>query len=129
MLFARSSDGVVPDRVELQSALPYSLRQTAEGNFVLHAIRSDSGDHRSYRVDRMQDASVTGQSFVPCYLVELSQGGPLPIAPAVSRPSSLGSPSWETRTAPRPRRAVSSRRDGPVHIYRCNVCGKNFQRK
>jgi predicted nucleotidyltransferase component of viral defense system len=108
---------------------PYSLRQTAEGNFILHAIRSDSGDHRSYRVDRMQDTSVTGQSFVPRYLVELSQGGPLPVAPAVSRPSSLGSPSWETRTTPRPRRAASSRSDGPVHIYRCNVCGKNFQRK
>jgi predicted nucleotidyltransferase component of viral defense system len=51
---------------------PYSLRQTAEGNFVLHALRSDSGEHRSYRVDRMQDASVTRQSFTPRYLVELS---------------------------------------------------------
>jgi hypothetical protein len=29
------------------------LDLTAEGNFVLHAVRSDSGDHRSYRVDRM----------------------------------------------------------------------------
>ena len=38
---------------------PYSLRQTAEGNFVLHAIRSDSGEHRSYRVDRMRGAAVT----------------------------------------------------------------------
>jgi hypothetical protein len=26
---------------------PYSLRQTADGYFVLHAIRSDSGEHRS----------------------------------------------------------------------------------
>jgi len=25
---------------------PYSLRQTAEGYFVLHAIRADSGEHR-----------------------------------------------------------------------------------
>lgn len=58
---------------------PYSLRQTAEGNFVLHAIRSDSGKHRSYRVDRMQDAAVAEQSFVPRYLVELSPGGPLPV--------------------------------------------------
>lgn len=37
---------------------PYSLRQTAEGYFVLHAIRSDSGEHRFYRVDRMQGATV-----------------------------------------------------------------------
>ena len=33
---------------------PYSLRQTAEGYFALHAIRSDLVEHRSYRVDRMQ---------------------------------------------------------------------------
>lgn len=66
---------------------PYSLRQTAEGHFVLHAIRSDSGEHRSYRVDRMQDASVTGQGFTPRYLVELASDGPLAVAPAVTRPS------------------------------------------
>ena len=46
---------------------PYSLRQTAEGNFVLHAIRSDSGDHRSYRVDRMQGATVTLRVSAPRY--------------------------------------------------------------
>ena len=62
---------------------PYSLRQTAEGNFVLHAIRSDSGEHRSYRVDKIQDASVTRQSFTPRYLVELSAEGPLPVGRSV----------------------------------------------
>lgn len=51
---------------------PYSLRQTAEGHFVLHAIRGDSGEHRSYRVDKIQGATVTNQSFTPRYLVELS---------------------------------------------------------
>jgi hypothetical protein len=66
---------------------PYSLRQTAEGNFVLHSIRSDSGKHRSYRIDRMQGASVASQSFTPRYLVELSSEGPLPIAPSTARPS------------------------------------------
>ena len=75
---------------------PYSLRQTAEGNFVLHAIRSDSGKHRAYRVDRMQDASVTGQSFTPRYLVELSSEGPLPFAPAATRPDSIGRAVRET---------------------------------
>jgi predicted nucleotidyltransferase component of viral defense system len=61
---------------------PYSLRQTSAGNFVLHAIRSDSGEHRSYRVDKVQDASVTRQSFTPRYLVELSTEGPLTAAPS-----------------------------------------------
>ena len=51
---------------------PYSLRQTLEGDFVLHAIRGDSGEHRSYRVDRMQAAAVTSQVFSPRYVVELT---------------------------------------------------------
>src|SRR5262249_32602705 len=51
---------------------PYSLRQTLEGNLVLHAIRSDSGAHRSYRIDRMQGAAVTDRVFSPRYLVELT---------------------------------------------------------
>ena len=63
---------------------PYSLRQTAEGNYVLHAIRSDSGEHRAYRVDRMQGAAVTGQGFSPRYLVELTADGPIANARAAS---------------------------------------------
>ncbi len=108
---------------------PYSLRQTAEGNFVLHAIRSDSGEHRSYRVDRMQGASVTGQSFAPRYLVELTSEGPLPVAPAASRPSTGGSGSWGALTAPKQRRAAASWGNAPVYIFRCTVCGKTFERK
>ena len=61
---------------------PYSLRQTAEWNFVLHALRAHSGEHRSYRIDRMQGATVTAQPFVPRYLVELTTEGPLPVTPS-----------------------------------------------
>jgi hypothetical protein len=56
---------------------PYSLRQTAEGYFVLHAIRTDSGEHHSYRVDRMQGATVTSEVFTPRYAIELTSTGPL----------------------------------------------------
>ena len=107
---------------------PYSLRQTAEGHFVLHAIRSDSGEHRSYRVDRMQDASVTGQAFTPRYLVELTSDGPLAVAPAVTRPG-LASTAWSAPPAARVRRAAPARSDGPTYVYRCTVCGKTFNRK
>jgi predicted nucleotidyltransferase component of viral defense system len=95
---------------------PYSLRQTAEGNFVLHAIRSNSGEHRSYRVDRMQGALVTAQAFSPRYVVELTQAGPLPVSPTISIP----------RIAKRP---TASRGTGPVYVYRCTVCRKLFERK
>jgi len=69
---------------------PYSLRETAEGSFVLHAIRADSGEHRSYRVDRIQDASVTRQPFAPRYVIELSPEGPLS-TPAAAHPGFRGS--------------------------------------
>jgi len=97
---------------------PYSLRQTAEGHFVLHAIRSDSGEHRSYRVDRMQSATVTSQVFTPRYAVELTSTGPLTIAPSTAMPRMAS-----TRRTPR------ARHQGPTYVYRCTVCRKTFNRR
>jgi hypothetical protein len=97
---------------------PYSLRQTADGYFVLHAIRSDSDEHRSYRVDRMQDATVTSQVFLPRYAVELTSTGPLGIVPSTATPR-----------IPSMRQAARTTRQGPTHIYRCTVCRKTFNRK
>jgi len=97
---------------------PYSLRQTAEGNFVLHAIRSDSGDHRSYRVDRMQGATVTSQVVTPRYAVKLTSTGPLAIAPSTAMP--------RIASARRPARTL---RQGPTYIYRCTICQRIFNRK
>jgi predicted nucleotidyltransferase component of viral defense system len=93
---------------------PYSLRQTQAGYFVLHAIKHDTGEHRSYRVDRMAGAQVTNQAFTPRYLIELTQSGPMPVAAASHTP----------RMA-RPR--VS--RSGPIYVFRCSVCGKQFERR
>jgi DNA-directed RNA polymerase subunit RPC12/RpoP len=97
---------------------PYSLRQTAEGNFVLHAIRSNSGEHRSYRVDRIQAATVTSQVFSPRYSVELTSTGPLSIAPSTAMPRIASG-----------RRAARAMHQGPTYVYRCSVCGKTFSRK
>lgn len=67
---------------------PYSLRRTKDGNYVLHAIRRDSSEHRSYRIDRMQRAAVTNESFVPRYVIELTSTGPLAAPPTVAGHSS-----------------------------------------
>ena len=56
---------------------PYSLRSTSEGRLVLHALRADSRQPRSYRVDRIESLRVTTQPFRPTYAVELSASGPL----------------------------------------------------
>jgi hypothetical protein len=97
---------------------PYSLRQTAEGFFVLHAIRSDSGEHRSYRVDRMQGATVTSRVFNPSYAVELTSTGPLNVAPSTAMPR-----------MPRVPRTARSSAHGPTYVFRCTVCGRTFNKK
>jgi hypothetical protein len=61
---------------------PYSLRQTMAGNLILHVLRSDTGEHRSYRIDRVQRVEVTTQPFRPVYAIEFSSSGPLATPPA-----------------------------------------------
>ncbi|MGH8614859.1 MAG: WYL domain-containing protein [Gammaproteobacteria bacterium] len=114
---------------ELRRTEPYSLRQTTEGNFVLHAIRSDSGKHRSYRVDRMQSASVSAQTFSPRYLVELTPSGPLPVRPTASRPRIKRTASRRPRANRNSRRPEVFRSGSPIYVYKCTVCGKTFKRK
>ena len=54
---------------------PYSLRRTQDGNLVLHAIRTDDREHRSYRVDRIESVEATTIPFKPVYRVEFSSTG------------------------------------------------------
>jgi predicted nucleotidyltransferase component of viral defense system len=96
---------------------PYSLRRTRDGNIVLHATRHDSGEHRSYRVDRIEGASATSVSFVPRYAIELTTSGPLSVPPTTSTPR------------PGPVRLRSSARHaGPTYVVQCTACGKRFNR-
>ena len=99
---------------------PYSLRRTLAGNIVLYAIRVSNGELRSYRIDRIQGAQTTGQSFIPRYVVELTPQGPAIIPPTATRRSTRRS---------RPRRRRVSRTSGPRYIYECAYCGKHFTRK
>ena len=112
---------------------PYSLRRTRDGNIILHAWNIDRNDPRSYRVDRIQGAEATNQTFAPRYQVELIPGGSQAIPPTAR---STGSDV--TRTSPR--RSTSIRRaatrgrsksmlDGPTYVYECGLCGKKFRRK
>lgn len=94
---------------------PYSLRRTRDGNLVLHSLHHESGEHRSYRVDRIQSARATTVPFRPSYAVEFSSAGPLAAPP-------------QTRRAP-VHRAGRTAFTGPTYIIECPVCGKHFDRK
>lgn len=94
---------------------PYSLRRTRDGNVVLHAIRADSGEHRSYRIDRIQSVTATTHPFRPRFVVEFASTGPVPIAPPTSR-------------APRALSRGRSTLSNQTYIVVCPLCGKRFRR-
>ena len=56
---------------------PYSLRRTPDGNLVLYAVLTDTGEHQNYRVDQIEESRATGQAFIPRYTIELTPTGPL----------------------------------------------------
>jgi WYL domain-containing protein len=68
---------------------PYALRRSMGGNLLVYAIKVETGEVRSYRVDRIQGVRVTNTSFVPRYAIELSvalpvhtgRRGPRPMRP------------------------------------------------
>ncbi|SPH17917.1 hypothetical protein DEA8626_01445 [Defluviimonas aquaemixtae] len=114
---------------------PYSLRRTSENNIILHAWNIDSDGHRSYRVDRIQGARTTNQTFAPRYDVELTPSGPVSIPQIERRSGDSAGGGWgatPVRPARAPRRAVrttSSFSSGPTYVYQCGMCGKKFNRK
>lgn len=56
---------------------PYSLRRSKAGDILLYAIKHQTNEPRSYRVDRIQSAEITNTSFIPKYAVELTPTGPI----------------------------------------------------
>jgi predicted nucleotidyltransferase component of viral defense system len=68
---------------------PYSLRRTRAGAILLFAIRTEDGESRSYRLDRIEGATITDEIFTPRFAIELTPGDSLWIPP-VDRPPSRG---------------------------------------
>lgn len=98
----------------------YSLRRTKDDNIILCAVNVEKQEPRSYRMERIQGATILSRGFTPRYQIELSPSGPL-VAPAT------------TRTDETMRRQVLAKRASNAwpkitHIYRCPVCSKRFER-
>lgn len=97
---------------------PYSLRRTRDGNLLLHAVKADTREPRSYRVDRIESIRVTTRTFTPIYLIEFSLGGPLSAPPTTRSPIS---------TATR-RPVMRSGGSGIEYVIECPYCQKHFRR-
>ena len=100
---------------------PYSLRRTSEGNIVLHAYDVDKAGHRSYRLDRIQGARATTQTYSPRYAIELTPSGPLQIVEARSGGASRMTVARQRRTRTRVTKA------GPTYVYQCPFCQRKFK--
>lgn len=122
---------------------PYSLRRASNGNILLYAVRADNGEIRAYKIDQINDASVTNQVFTPRFQVELSPASsvsPIPSStgssthlgiPARSRNTEIGRSSVRRKipARKRPARKMRGISKSATHIYRCPVCRKTFRRK
>jgi predicted nucleotidyltransferase component of viral defense system len=108
---------------------PYSLRRTREGNLLLFAVRQDTGEWRSYRIDRIQGAVVTREPFTARSTVELTPTGPITALPLVRRSASNRTPVSRPIKSNRSRPRTSTSRYVPTYIIQCSVCGKKFRRK
>jgi predicted nucleotidyltransferase component of viral defense system len=106
---------------------PYSLRRTRDGNIILHAVRHDSGEHRSYRLDRIEGALATRVPFTPRYAIELTPSGPFLIPETISQPR-ISNPARPP--ASRMRLGSFTRmQTGPRYVIQCMYCGRHFTKK
>jgi len=104
----------------------YSLRRSKAGDIVLMAVREEDGEWRSYRLDSIQGVAATQRTFTPRHPIELTPSGPQS-TPATSQSSSVGLAT--RRQPPRRRSSFKPIGGGPTYVFRCSVCGKQFQRK
>jgi hypothetical protein len=108
---------------------PYSLRRTSDGNLLLYAVKHNTGEDRSYRVDRIQGANVTKISFSPRYSVELTTSGPF-TAPPISRSSAgIGISRSSRNRSLRSRSGRITSNLVPKYVFKCTICGKQFTHK
>jgi DNA-directed RNA polymerase subunit RPC12/RpoP len=108
---------------------PYSLRRTRDGNLLLYAVKHETGENKSYRVDRIQNAKVTQIAFRPKYAIELSEPGHVAIPPRASGYKRFKAERPYPISAKIRRSSAAKFKTGPNYIFRCSVCGKRFTRK
>ncbi len=113
---------------------PYSLRRAQNDNILLYAVRAEDGQIRAYKINQINDASITNQVFTPRFQVELGPSGYASTdLMQTGTLESLNIPQRPTSIFPRKshskRRRSSNISSGPIYIYRCPMCDKTFRRK
>ena len=107
---------------------PYSLRRTKDGNLILHAIKVETGEGRSYRVDRIESVKVTARVFKPRYEIEFSPSGTIhaPPTPRKSEFSSFGGYGLMRNPRRSSGRIRAANPFGMKYVFQCSMCMKKF---
>ena len=95
---------------------PYSLRRSSRGNLLLYGWELQSNQIKCFDVAKMAGLRTTSRNFTPRYAVEFTASGALDTQVPVTRPSVY-------RAYRRPTRRAA----GPVYVFRCPVCHKEFR--
>lgn len=107
-------------------AEPYSLRRARTGNLLLYVFERAAGHIKAFNVAEIHDLRVTDTPFSPRYRIEFSSAGPLPVPGAHARPRSVFTPPQGSLRSPRRTRLPS---DGPVYVFQCPYCNKEFRHR
>ena len=104
-------------------AEPYSLRRAQTGNLLLYAWERGAPTIKAFKVSEMSGTRATSEPFTPRYRVELTASGPLRALPTSS------GPRFSTRWTGRARSSTraSRRSRGPVYVFLCPSCGREFR--
>ena len=108
-------------RRDTRAIEPYSLRRTRDGNIILCAVNMEKQQNRSYRLERIQGATILRRSFSPRFQIELTPSGPQ----AVAETSRTSGSALHTPPA---RRLPGNAWPKTTYLYRCPVCRKRFER-
>lgn len=95
---------------------PYSLRRSSKGNLLLYAWELETSQIKCFDVGKIGSLRTTSRAFVPRYSVEFTASGAINTWTPVSL-----SPTSRTF------RRASRQRAGPIYVFRCPVCGKEFR--
>jgi len=109
---------------------PYSLRRTKDNNLVLHAIKIDTQEDRTFRIDRIMKIDITTKSFEPKYQIEFSPTGTINALPSLRKTNfnfydnkPVKNQDFFTNTK------KHKTNFDPTYIFECSYCGKKFRRK
>ncbi len=106
-----------------RSVEPYSLRRAGTGNLLLYGWELASQQIKAFKVAEMSGVQSSHTSFTPRYQIELTAVG----EPMTTAASATGFPRSYPTSAGLSSPSRPLHRSGPIYVFQCSFCGKEFR--